>query len=162
MKTLLVPIDYSDATQRVVDLVRDLAKALGAEIHLVHVKEISVAPATGAMTYGALGMPELMSASSVPGLEPIAPPVPTQPGEQKKLNEWQKELTDAGLKVALHEPTGPVVEEILREADAAQADFIVMGTHGHGAMYNLLVGSVTKGVLKHSMRPVLLVPSSRS
>jgi nucleotide-binding universal stress UspA family protein len=35
-----------------------------------------------------------------------------------------------------------------------------MGTHGHGAMYNLLVGSVTEGVLKQSTRPVLLVPST--
>jgi hypothetical protein len=37
---------------------------------------------------------------------------------------------------------------------------IVMGTHGHGAMYNLLVGSATKGVLKHSTRPC--APSSSS
>jgi len=37
----------------------------------------------------------------------------------------------------------------------------VMGTHGHGAMYNLLVGGVTKGVLKRSTRPVLLVPGPR-
>ncbi len=161
MKTLLVPIDYSDATQRVVDFVRNLAKALGAEVHLVHVKEISATAATGAMTYGALGMPELSSSGLVPVLEPIAP-VPVEPGQQKKLNEWQKDLTAAGLQVTLHEPTGVTVEEILREAEAVQADFIVMGTHGHGAMYNLLVGSVTKGVLKRSTRPVLLVPSSRS
>jgi nucleotide-binding universal stress UspA family protein len=160
MKTLLVPIDYSDATERVVDLVRDLAKALGAEVHLVHVKEISATPAAGAMAYGALGMPEMMSGGPVP-MEPVAP-VTAEPAQQKKLNEWQKKLIDAGLKVRLHEPTGVTVEEILREADAVQADFIVMGTHGHGAMYNLLVGSVTKGVLKHSTRPVLLVPSSQS
>ena len=41
-------------------------------------------------------------------------------------------------------------------------DLMVMGNNGHGAMYNLLVGSATKGVLKHSARPVLLVPASRS
>jgi len=50
----------------------------------------------------------------------------------------------------------------LKQADAVNADFIVMGSHGHGAMYNLLVGSVTEGVLKRSTRPLLLVPSSRS
>ncbi|PYJ41213.1 MAG: universal stress protein, partial [Verrucomicrobia bacterium] len=53
-------------------------------------------------------------------------------------------------------------EEILKQADAINADLIVMGTHGHGAMYNLLVGSATKGVLKHSSRPVLLVPGPKS
>jgi nucleotide-binding universal stress UspA family protein len=55
-----------------------------------------------------------------------------------------------------------VAEEILNQADELNADLIVMGTHGHGAMYNLLVGSVTKGVLKRSTRPVLLVPAPKS
>ena len=54
-----------------------------------------------------------------------------------------------------------VAEEILLQEDSLNADLIVMGTHGHGAMYNLLVGGVTKGVLKHSTRPVLLVPDPR-
>jgi len=54
-----------------------------------------------------------------------------------------------------------VAEQILNQADALNAHLIVMGTHGHGEMYNLLVGSATKGVLKHTTRPVLLVPSSR-
>jgi nucleotide-binding universal stress UspA family protein len=36
----------------------------------------------------------------------------------------------------------------------------VMGSHGHGSVYNLLVGSVTEGVLKAARRPVLLVPAS--
>jgi nucleotide-binding universal stress UspA family protein len=50
----------------------------------------------------------------------------------------------------------------LNQADQLNADLIVMRTHGHGAMYNLLVGSATKGVLKRSTRPVLLVPGSKS
>ena len=48
--------------------------------------------------------------------------------------------------MSLHEPTGAVAEEILNQADELNADMIVMGTHGHGAVYNLLVGSATKGV----------------
>jgi hypothetical protein len=47
MKRILVPIDFSDATPPVIDLARDLAKGLGAEIHLVHVKELSAAAAPG-------------------------------------------------------------------------------------------------------------------
>ena len=82
--------------------------------------------------------------------------------EKSRLARWQAEMAQEGVKVTLDEPTGAVAEEILRQADAINADLIVMGTHGHGAMYNLLVGSATKGVLKHSTRPVLLVPSPRS
>jgi len=73
--------------------------------------------------------------------------------QKAKLNDWQKEISQAGLKVTLHESTGAVVEEILREADAIKPDLIVMGRHGHGAMYNLLVGSVTEGVLKAAAVP---------
>jgi nucleotide-binding universal stress UspA family protein len=164
MKRILVPIDFSGATPRVIDLARQLAKALDAEIHLVHVKELTAAMAPGPLGYGLAGMPELapMSGVPVPGFEPMPEPIPEDEGQKSKLAQWQKEIAQDGIKVSLHEPTGAVAEEILNQADVLNADLIVMGTHGHGAMYNLLVGSATKGVVKHSARPVLLVPGRRS
>ena len=164
MKCILVPIDFSDVTPPVIDLARQLAKALDAEIHLVHVKELSAAAAPGALGYGLAGMPELapMSGVPVPVFDPMPQPIPENEDQKSKLAQWQREIAQDGLKVSLHEPTGAVAEEILNQADILQADLVVMGTHGHGAMYNLLVGSATKGVLKHSRRPVLLVPAHRA
>jgi nucleotide-binding universal stress UspA family protein len=164
MKRILVPIDFSDATPRVIDLARQLARALDAEIHLVHVKELSAAATPGTLGYGLAGMPELapMSGVPVPGLDPMPQPIPETEDQKSKLARWQKEIAQDGIKVTLHEPSGSVADEILDQADAIEADFIVMGTHGHGAMYHLLVGSATKGVLKHATRPVLLVPSPKS
>ena len=164
MKRILVPIDFSDATPAVIDLARQLAESVGAEIHLVHVKELSAAAAAGALGYGLAGMPELapMSGVPVPVFDPAPQPIPEDEGEKSKLAQWQREIAQSGVKVALHQPTGAVAEEILNQADVLNADLIVMGTHGHGAMYNLLVGRATKGVLKHSRRPVLLVPGRRS
>ena len=164
MKCILVPIDFSDVTPPVIDLARQLAKALDAEIHLVHVRELSTAGAPGTLGYGLAGMPELapMSGLPVPGFKPIPELIPEDEGQKSKLAEWKKAIGQDGLKVSLHEPTGAVVEEILNQAYELNADLIVMGTHGHGAMYNLLVGSATKGVLKHSSRPVLLVPAPKS
>ena len=163
MKRILVPIDFSDATLRVIDLAQQLAKALDAEIHLVHVKELTAAAAPGALGYGLAGMPELapMSGVPIPVFDPMPQTVPVAEDEQSKLTHWQDKIAQSGVKVTLHEPTGAVVEEILNEADVVNADLIVVGTHGHGAMYNLLVGGVTKGVLKRSTRPVLLVPGPR-
>ena len=40
------------------------------------------------------------------------------------------------------------MEEVLQAARDIAADLIVMGSHGHGSVYNLLVGSVTEGILK--------------
>jgi nucleotide-binding universal stress UspA family protein len=158
MKSILVPIDCSAASTRVVDLARQVAKALAAEIHLIHVREISPATPAALMGYGVSGMPELMP---MPMIDPGAQTLPEK-SHKAELAKWQKEIEQAGVKATLHEPTGVVVDEILKQADAVKADFIVMGSHGHGAMYNLLVGSVTEGVLKRSTRPLLLVPSSRS
>jgi nucleotide-binding universal stress UspA family protein len=163
MKRILVPIDFSNATLRVIDLAQQLAKALDAEIHLVHVKELTAAAAPGTLGYGLAGMPELapMSGVPLPVFDPMPQTVPVDEDEQSKLTHWQDNIAQSGVKVTLHEPTGAVVEEVLNEADVVNADLIVMGTHGHGAMYNLLVGGVTKGVLKRSTRPVLLVPGPR-
>lgn len=164
MKRILVPIDFSDVTPPVIDLACQLAKAFDAEIHLVHVKELTAAAAPGTLGYGLAGMPELapMSGVPVPGFEPLPEAVSEDHGQKSKLANWQEEIAQDGIKVSLHEPTGAVAEEILNQADELNADVIVMGTHGHGAMYNLLIGSATKGVLKHSTRPVLLVPALRS
>jgi nucleotide-binding universal stress UspA family protein len=161
MKRILVPIDFSDVTPPVIDLARELAKAFGAEIHLVHV---TAAATPGTLGYGLAGMPELapMSGVPVPGFEPMPETILEDEGQKSKLAKWQEEIAQDGIKVSLREPTGAVAEEILNQADELNADLIVMGTHGHGAMYNLLVGSATKGVLKYSKRPVLLVPAPKS
>ena len=54
---------------------------------------------------------------------------------------------------------GPIVEKILHEAGEQQADMIVIGSHGHGALYDLLVGTVTQGVIKSATCPVVVVPA---
>jgi len=142
MESILVPIDCSAASTRIVDLARQIAKAFAAEIHLIHVREISPATPAAPMGYGVSGMPELIP---MPMIDPGAQTLPEK-SHKEELAKWQKEIEQAGVKATLHEPVN--------------ADFIVMGSHGHGAMYNLLVGSVTEGVLKRSTRPVLLVPSA--
>jgi nucleotide-binding universal stress UspA family protein len=164
MKCILVAIDFSDATPAVIDVGRQLAKALNAEIHLVHVKEFTAVGAPGTLGYGLAGMPELAPISGVPtpGFEPLTQPLSESENQKSKLVRWQAEVAQQGVNVTLHEPTGMVAEEILNEAKALNADLIVMGTHGHGAMYNLLAGSATEGVLKHASCPVLLVPPQTS
>jgi nucleotide-binding universal stress UspA family protein len=163
MKCILVPIDFSDVTPLVIDLARHLAKPLAAEIHLIHVKQFTAATAPGTLGYGLAGMPELapMSGLPIPGFEPMPETIAEDEGQRAKLAGWQEKIARDGIKVSLHQPSGAVAEEILEQADEINADLIVMGTHGHGAMYKLLVGSATKGVLKHSTRPVLLVPGPK-
>ena len=156
MKNILVPVDCSPATPRVLDLAREMARSFGAQLHLMHVSEISTPVPATAMGYGAIGVPEIGPLTGVPEVMAVAVP---DDAHKAKLAQWEEEISRDGLRVTLHEPTGSVLTEILKQADEAHVDLIVMGTHGHGAMHNLLVGSVTEGVLKHAKQPVLLVPS---
>ena len=59
MKRILVPIDFSDVTTPVINLARQFARVFHAEIHLVHVKDLTAAGASGTLGYGLAGMSEL-------------------------------------------------------------------------------------------------------
>ena len=143
-------------------MARELARSLGAEIHLVHVREIAAVPVFPAATIGypGIGMPEMGMAGGLPVGSPSlgAADLPNDKG-RSQLVALQEELTRSGLQAFAHEPEGSVVEEILKTATEISADLVVMGSHGHGAVYNLLVGCVTEGVLKAGQCPVLLVPA---
>ena len=53
-----------------------------------------------------------------------------------------------------------IPEQILAAAERLRADLIVMGTHGRTGLRRALVGSVAEEVLRHSRRPVLIVPQT--
>ncbi len=52
---------------------------------------------------------------------------------------------------------GHAGEVIAKFADAGKFDLLVMGSHGHGALVNLVMGSVATQVLAHCRVPVLMV-----
>ena len=52
---------------------------------------------------------------------------------------------------------GDTVDEIVAYADSHDADLIIVGSRGRGALAGTLLGSVSRGVLRESRRPVLIV-----
>ncbi len=145
----------------VLALARQMARAFEAELHLVHVREIAAVPVFPAATigYSGIGMPEMGMAGGAPLPASFAPADLPNENKKSQCSALQEELARNGLKAIAHERDGTVVEEILKTAAEISANLIVMGTHGHGSVYNLLVGSVTEGILKAAQRPVLLVPA---
>jgi nucleotide-binding universal stress UspA family protein len=53
--------------------------------------------------------------------------------------------------------TGPAGESIAKFAESGKYDLLIMGSHGHSALLNLVMGSVATQVLAHCKVPVLLV-----
>jgi nucleotide-binding universal stress UspA family protein len=52
---------------------------------------------------------------------------------------------------------GNPVEQILAQAEGKNCDLIVMGTHGHGTLADVMMGSTARRVLRRSKKPVLVV-----
>lgn len=142
MKTILVPVDFSDATRAVIVESAVLAKALSARVVLFAV----VQPPAVIAEYGAL-------------VENIAEL--TEAGEksaEKQLARLAAPLERRGISVTVRHEVGAPVTLIVEQAKAIRADYVVMGSHGHTAFFDLLVGSTTHGVLRRSPCPVVIVP----
>lgn len=144
MKTILVPVDFSDVTPLLIDTVKQLVGALQSKVVLLHV-----------------------AACGMCAVSPTIIPVPIEASVDLRtvqdLLDEQKGLfagSPAEVETLLIDG-GPVVGNILAECESLHADLIVMGSHGHAALYNLLVGNVTGGVIKSAKCPVLVVPSPR-
>ena len=142
MKTILVPVDFSDATPLVVDVANKMAKAFGGKIVLLHVSE-----------------PEPDFIGFEPGPQTVRTVVARDfKTEHQQLDMLKARLAVEGLEIVALHFQGPTVDKILHEAEHQGAGLIVMGSHGHGSLYELLVGSVTQGVMKGAHCPVVVVP----
>ena len=146
MKKLVVPVDFSDAQGRVITAAENEAKLRGASLVLVHVIE----PA--AEVAGFETSPEMMSLTVAQDLEA------EQRVENARLKELAKQTEARGINCDFSVRFGLPADEILSAAAEHGADLMVMGSHGHGALYHLFTGSVVTGVLKRTTCPVLVVP----
>ena len=145
LETFLVPVDFSAVTNAVYETAAELALRTGAHVVVLKVTE-----------------PELDYVG-------MAPPQPyataadlvTQSAEAS-LRVAQEFFAQHSVQVETMHRVGPVVSVILAEAEKRAADLIVLGSHGHGAIYNLLLGSVAEGVIRSSKIPVVVVPDLRA
>jgi len=145
MKTILVPIDLSTATESVCAAAATLAKGLGAKLVLLHI----VQPPVITSDYG-IPMENLEELVSV-----------SEKAAAKQLQAMKEKYESPELPVELNQVVGAPVPLILEEARSRGTDYIVMGSHGHTALYDLLVGTTTHGILKAAPCPVMIVPRKR-
>jgi nucleotide-binding universal stress UspA family protein len=76
---------------------------------------------------------------------------------EKIIAPVSKFLVRHGIDAKSAWKVGHAGETIGKFADSGKFDLLIMGSHGHGALVNLVMGSVATQVLAHSKVPVLLV-----
>ncbi|MEN9535482.1 MAG: hypothetical protein RLZ22_1152 [Verrucomicrobiota bacterium] len=148
MKTILVAVDFSDVTKQVVSTGTMLAKALGANLCLFHVVE----PEPSYTAYG-------FTPDEFPALhayhEEAKRRAVTKLGEL--LETVHKDVPNAVSQIA----EGGALSALLDQVKEKHADLVVLGSHGHGAIAALLLGSVAEGMLRKAVVPTLIVPRAK-
>jgi universal stress protein A len=145
VKTILVPIDFSGATRAVVEKAAELASSLRARVVIVHVLQPPAVVADYGPPIGGFLMP-------VEG--------PAGPSAAHQLARWRRYLEARKVAVeTVQLSDGSPSHLISAEAARLAADYIVMGSHGHTALYDLIVGGTASGVLRGAPCPVIIVPS---
>lgn len=145
MKTILTAIDLSPITDKVVEGAASLATALKAKLILLAVLE----PVAAYVPVGA-------------AMDVITAPMPMESpdheGVKERLETLAKPLRAAGLTVETLVSVALPSDEILTQAKTTGATMLVLGSHGHGALYHLFSGSVVTTVLHKATIPVTVIP----
>ena len=140
---LLVALDLSEHTELILKEAEEVAKKMSAQVWILHNAE----PEPGVLEFKADPQAARDSLAEKFHLE------------HRQIQKIAKRLRKEGLEATALLVHGPTVEIILKEASDLDVDMIIVGSHGHGAVYQLLMGSVSEGILRESPCPVLIVPT---
>lgn len=153
MKKILIAIDYNPTAQKIAETGYELAKAMNAQIVLMHVvadytyySSLDYSPIMGFDTFSNLGM---IQANTVPQLQNAA---------NEFLEKTKTHLGDNSIQTLVKD--GDSGDAIIEAANNLKADVIVMGSHSRRGLDKILMGSVAEKVMRHSKIPLFIIPVS--
>ena len=135
-KSLLVAVDHSAITERVLDATRELASLANGEVWVLHLREREVLPRAGLVARE------------------------TSDEAQAEVDAAVDELTKSGITAhgeVRNTIYGHAAGEIIDDAKEHDVDVIVMGSRGRGDLAGLLLGSTAHKVIHLADRPVLII-----
>jgi len=136
-KNILLPVDGSKFMERSIAYACNVVKCNKAKLTLLHVVTLPIFTETEAILD-----PKLFERSG------------------KKILEEAKRLAKAGgveAHTKMSEALGSPTHEILKVAEDGKFDLIIVGAKGHSMLRDLLIGSVSDGIVHHAPCPVLVV-----
>jgi nucleotide-binding universal stress UspA family protein len=137
---ILCPIDFSAGSNRALELAASIAARTHAALTVVHAIELPPQ------------IPELPEADQAGYRAALF--ARAHADMEKAVAPWRSTCRVHELVLA-----GPTAREILRLGRELEADLIVMGVHGRGAVDLMLFGSVTQNIVRQAACPVLAVPA---
>jgi len=145
VKKILVPVDFSDNSQKVFGAAVNVAAKFGAKLVCIFVVQSF----------------EDYSGFFVPHMPIIQFQEEMQVSAEKKMADFLEDNLPSGLTGSGKVVVGDVGEKIVAFAEQEKIDMIVMGTHGYKGLERALFGSVAEQVVKTASCPVLTVNPCR-
>jgi len=142
LKTVLVPVDFSETSDVALRYGREMARAFGATLQVLHVVQEPYSQPWAVEAYG----------FSLAALQEEWIKDAKARLDQMVTDEDRRALQATALTVLGHPVT-----EVLRIAADNKVDLIVMGTHGRGPLGHMIMGSVAERVVRRAPCPVLTV-----
>ena len=139
-RKILVALENSRADESLIPHVKELARTLHSELHLVHVADGWVAR----------NFDQLKLAESAEMKQ-----------DREYLETIARQLRNEGLAVTAHLALGDPAKEILKTAERQNCDLIAMTTHGHRFISDLVHGSTISEVRHKATIPILLVRATK-
>lgn len=154
IEKVLIALDYNPSAQKVADSGYLLAKAMDAEVVLLHVisdpmfySSADFSPITGFGDYMGLVPMQFDNLDAVKN------------AAQQFLDKIKKHLDDETITTRIED--GDMAASIVNSAKTLHADVIVMGSHSRKWLEDIVMGSVTREVLRHTMQPVFIIPTKK-
>jgi nucleotide-binding universal stress UspA family protein len=142
MKTVIAAVDFSSVTNRIADEAIKLARLLKGRVVFLHVVP-----------------PPLAIRNILPAIEDVKLRTKSEGREaDEKLAALKHAFQRKFPKIDLVRITGAPVTSIAEQARELGVEYIVIGSHGHTAVYDIVMGSVASGVVTKAPCPVLIVP----
>ena len=152
MNRVLIALDYNPTAQKVAELGFSMAKAMNAEVILLHVitdpqfySSAGYSPIMGFVGYIVIDPLQL---DSVQGLKEAS---------LQYLEKSKHHLGDKTIQTLVKE--GDFADAILETAQELKAEIIVIGSHSRKWLENIVMGSVTEKVLHNTSIPLFIVPT---
>ena len=139
--SILVPIDFSIHSKNALKYAIPMAKQFGASLHLVYVVEPTIYPAD--LGFGQVVLPGVEDELREKGAEELRSLIEREIGRKVKASSTVR--------------TGNPHQEILNEAEEKMVDMIVVATHGHSGVEQMLFGSTADRIVRNARCPVLTI-----
>ncbi len=137
---LLVPIDFSDCTNGLVDQATELAARTGGSVTLLHAIQAPPGLGDAPLDGDARTADELLTGES-----------------RALLDRFAMRARARGVRATCITRAGAPEEVILAAATECEADMIMMGTHGRRGVQRMLLGSIAEQVIRRAEIPVITV-----